>query len=255
VRKHVRTIAGAVHYMHSEARVAHRDLKPENILLSDRTEHAQIKIVDLGLSRFFEGQRLMRTICGTHRFLAPELIECDRGHVSGYGPEVDMWGIGIIAYIMLFGVNPFERRSVSATHAAILDCRLPFPRGHNISADAIDFIRQLLLPTPSELLTSAMALESRWLSRSASSLDEASCTSQELVVEEEGGELHAGERATTSTVKQRLMRWNAERMIGRAVKTVHRRLQNTLTLTGGSDARVSPSASPPSPSPLASPFL
>jgi len=243
VLKHVRTIAGAIHYMHSEARVAHRDLKPENILLSDRTEHAQIKIVDLGLSRFFERQRLMRTICGTHKFLAPELIECDRGHVSGYGPEVDMWGLGVITYIMLFGINPFERRSVSATHNAILECRVPFPRGHNISAEAIDFIRQLLLPTPGDRLTSSRALATDWLTRSPSSLDEASCTSQELVVEEEGegGELRVGEKAT---VKNRLMRWNAERMIGRAVKSVHRRLSHSLAPSNGSNVRVSPLASP-----------
>ena len=42
-------------------------LQPENVLLSDMTDDAHIKIVDLGLSRFFDEQRLMRTICGTHK--------------------------------------------------------------------------------------------------------------------------------------------------------------------------------------------
>ena len=66
VRKHVFTILKAVQYMHSKHCV-HRDIKPENVLLSDNTEKAEIKIVDLGLSRFFEERKLMRTICGTHK--------------------------------------------------------------------------------------------------------------------------------------------------------------------------------------------
>ena len=66
VRRHTTTILKAVHYMHSK-QCSHRDLKPENVLLSDDTEDAEIKIVDLGLSRFFDENKLMHTICGTHK--------------------------------------------------------------------------------------------------------------------------------------------------------------------------------------------
>ena len=51
---------------------------------------------------------MMETVCGTHHYLAPELVRCDRGEISSYDRSVDVWGIGLIAFIMLFGfMNPF----------------------------------------------------------------------------------------------------------------------------------------------------
>ena len=32
----------------------------------------------------------MRTICGTHKYLAPELVQCDRGQLQGYDKAIDM---------------------------------------------------------------------------------------------------------------------------------------------------------------------
>jgi serine/threonine protein kinase len=44
--KHVRAIASALLYLHSEG-VAHRDLKPENLLLSSMGENALLKVLPL----------------------------------------------------------------------------------------------------------------------------------------------------------------------------------------------------------------
>ena len=118
----------------------HRDIKPENVLLSDNTTGAQIKIVDLGLSRFHDERKLMRTICGTHKYLAPELIKCDRGQAQGYDKTIDMWGVGLLAYIMLFGFNPFARSAQTETHNAILACTWAFPDGYTVSKEAMDFV-------------------------------------------------------------------------------------------------------------------
>ena len=89
VRTYVRTLLDAIDYMH-ERNCVHRDPKPENVLLSDRSEAAVIKIVDLGLSRFVDERMLMRTICGTHKYLAPELVQTDRGQLQGYDKAIDM---------------------------------------------------------------------------------------------------------------------------------------------------------------------
>ena len=92
--------------------------------LAHRTDDAHILIADFGLGRFVSnlGQK-METVCGTHHYLAPELVQCDRGELQGYDRSIDVWGIGLIAFIMLFGFNPFLRDSNLATHTAILDCR------------------------------------------------------------------------------------------------------------------------------------
>ena len=52
-RKVTVTMLKSIHYLH-ELGIAHRDLKPENILLKDKTDGAEIKITDFGLSKIFQ---------------------------------------------------------------------------------------------------------------------------------------------------------------------------------------------------------
>ncbi|KAF6717754.1 Serine/threonine-protein kinase Chk2, partial [Oryzias melastigma] len=61
----------AVHYLHSNG-IIHRDLKPENILLSSSEDVCLIKVTDFNQSRILEEAALMRTLCGTPSYLAPE---------------------------------------------------------------------------------------------------------------------------------------------------------------------------------------
>lgn len=206
VRRHVLTILKAVEYMHAK-QCAHRDLKPENVLLSDSSDHAQIKIVDLGLSRFFDERKLMSTICGTHKYLAPELVQCDRGLIRGYDKAVDMWGVGLLAFIMLFGFNPFARESQRQTHNAIFNCEWAFPDGFTVSEEGKAFIRQLLRKAPTERPTATEALKSKWLSPDAPSSPGALMSSD-----------------PNRSVKQMLWDFNAQRMLAKVVKGAHRRL-------------------------------
>jgi len=209
VRDHVRTILRAIQYMHDKNSV-HRDLKPENVLLSDSTDKAEIKIVDLGLSRFFDERKLMSTICGTHKYLAPELVQCDRGLIRGYDKAVDMWGVGLLAFIMLFGFNPFARESQRQTHNAIFNCDWNFPDGFSVTEDAKAFIRQLLRKSPTERPTAVEALKSKWLSPDMPSSPGALMSSD-----------------PNRSVKQMLWEFNAQRMLAKVVKGAHRRLSST----------------------------
>ena len=67
-------------------------------------------------NRYFDEAAVMRTTCGTPAYIAPEMLEG-----TSYGSSVDMWAIGIIAYILLTGTPPFAMtpiaRRVSPTHA------------------------------------------------------------------------------------------------------------------------------------------
>jgi len=217
VRRHVRTLVRAIGYMH-ENHFAHRDLKPENVLLSDNSPDAQIKIIDFGLSRPFDANeaKKMQTVCGTHAYLSPELVQMVHGKIKGYGKEVDMWGIGLMTFIMLFGFNPFARETQLRTHDAIdrLDWR--FPKDVSVSPEAKEFIARLLTANVKMRLTAEQALECAWLT--VDDLGEQSFV--ELISD---GDV---------PVKKKLVIFNALEKIKRMVKSSHRRV---------SSPRVSPS--------------
>ena len=58
----------------SDLNIIHRDLKPENILLDKKCCKGNIKIIDLGLSRYLADYAMAETICGTPLYSAPEVL-------------------------------------------------------------------------------------------------------------------------------------------------------------------------------------
>jgi len=95
-------MATALYYLHSYG-VAHRDLKPENILMSDDTDEAVLKIVDFGLSKIIGPNETSLDPFGTLSYVAPEVLL-----QKPYGKEVDHWSLGVIIYLMLSRVLPFD---------------------------------------------------------------------------------------------------------------------------------------------------
>nr|XP_019965158.1 PREDICTED: calcium/calmodulin-dependent protein kinase type IV-like [Paralichthys olivaceus] len=102
----IKQILEAVAYLHEHG-VVHRDLKPENLLYADLSLDAPLKIADFGLSKIIDDQVTMKTVCGTPGYCAPEIL---RG--NAYGPEVDMWSVGVILVSKLIVLDPQKRLSV-----------------------------------------------------------------------------------------------------------------------------------------------
>lgn len=73
-------------------------LQPENILLATDEKETLIKVTDFGLSKFVGETSLMKTLCGTPSYLAPEVLES--AGLGGYSKAVDCWSLGVILYIM-----------------------------------------------------------------------------------------------------------------------------------------------------------
>ena len=95
-------LINALEYIHSKG-IAHRDLKPENLLLSQKKK--SIKIIDFGLSNFFEnGNNCLETPCGSPSYASPEII---KGEMYD-GFKIDVWASGIILFAMLCGYLPFD---------------------------------------------------------------------------------------------------------------------------------------------------
>ena len=80
----------ALQYLHSR-RVLHRDLKTANVFL---TRANIVKLGDLGVARVLSATaELAKTFVGTPYYLSPELLQS-----QPYGPEADIWALGIIFY-------------------------------------------------------------------------------------------------------------------------------------------------------------
>lgn len=158
-RKTCRTVFEALKFTHAR-NVAHRDLKLENLLLTSTEDACDIKIIDFGFAKKVPAS-LLHTMIGTPGYVAPCILEG-----VGYGTKADVWSLGVILYCMLSGSPPFadknRQKLFNKIRKGAFDLEDPVKWGH-ISDDAKDLIRSLLTVNPAKRITTAEALEHRWI--------------------------------------------------------------------------------------------
>ncbi|XP_032940475.1 serine/threonine-protein kinase PAK 3-like [Catharus ustulatus] len=92
-----------LHFLHSR-QVIHRDVKSGNILMG---MDGSVKLADFGLCAQLSPERSKRSSrVGTPGWMAPEVV---RG--EAYGPEVDIWSLGIVGLEMAEGEAPYQREA------------------------------------------------------------------------------------------------------------------------------------------------
>ncbi|KAL1822455.1 hypothetical protein ACET3Z_009233 [Daucus carota] len=153
-----RVIVGVVEACHSLG-VMHRDLKPENFLFVNEEEDAPLKTIDFGLSVFFKPGDTFTDVVGSPYYVAPEVLR------KFYGQECDVWSAGVIIYILLCGVPPFWDENEHGIFEQVLRGELdlesePWP---DISEDAKDLVKRMLVRDPKKRLTAPEVLSHPWV--------------------------------------------------------------------------------------------
>ena len=167
-------LISALEYIHSLG-ITHRDLKPENLLL---VNNKIIKIIDFGLSNYFNGEKQLETPCGSPSYASPEIIKGEAYN----GFNIDIWASGIILFAMLCGYLPFDddeeeedddedeagkhsseddinrksSKEISSDDSEdnevlfqkILEGKLEFPS--HLSSDAVDLMKKILVVDPNK---------------------------------------------------------------------------------------------------------
>lgn len=160
VSRLLRQILDGIAFLHS-LNVAHLDIKPQNLVLTGDFPECDVKLCDFGISRYISHGADIREILGTPDYVAPEVLNYEPISLA-----TDMWSVGVLLYVLLTGCSPFGGDTKQETFCNISRCRLDFPDDlfEDVSEDARDLMRKLMVKDPNERLTVTECLQHSWFS-------------------------------------------------------------------------------------------
>jgi calcium-dependent protein kinase len=155
--EYIRQILSAVSYLHKH-QVTHRDLKPENVVFESKESNSALKIIDFGTSKKVKENEKLKARMGTAYYIAPDVLN------GKYDQKCDIWSCGVILYIFLFGIPPFNGKIDDQIFAKILKGTFTFPEAseNKISAAAKNVITRMLTYQPEKRPTADKILQDPW---------------------------------------------------------------------------------------------
>jgi len=148
----------ALAYLHSQG-VIHRDIKSDSILLG---ADGKVKLSDFGFCAQVSPELPKRkSLVGTPYWMSPEVISR-----LPYGPEVDIWSLGIMVMEMVDGEPPFFNEPPLQAMRRIRD--MPPPKLKNpqkVSPRLHGFLDKMLVRDPGQRATAAELLHHPFLNQ------------------------------------------------------------------------------------------
>jgi len=150
-------ITSAVAHCHGHGIIL-RDLKLGKIMFANQ-KMTSVSIADLDGCRVIPFGRtpILNDAKGSPAYVAPEVLSFKPYE----GKAADVWGLGVILYVMLTGKYPFQDSVPMKLLRKIKEARFHIP-GH-LSESSTRLLRQLLSRNPIERPTAAEILKDAWL--------------------------------------------------------------------------------------------
>ena len=134
-----------IKYLHSK-NIVYRDIKPENLLLDN---DYNIKLCDYGWATYFTPGKFLTVYCGTPEYVSPEVIK-----KYPYNEKVDIWGLGVLIFELVFGYAPFSSTFNEERFNNIKAGKINWPKDlGDENKDLKDLIEKILRVDPKERIS------------------------------------------------------------------------------------------------------
>jgi len=171
-------LVSAVAHLHSLG-IVHHDIKMENVVVD---YHSNIvKLTDFGSAKDIKH---MTGVGGTINYMAPELLLNMRGSNQKCDQSVDIWSVGIVAYMLLSGFHPFDKSTKANQNimkriiAGKFD--FPSPQWDSVPKHCKDFIQKCLVVDPKRRPSASDLLKHSWISSSSCPTPASMLSKQEI---------------------------------------------------------------------------
>ncbi|XP_061574857.1 serine/threonine-protein kinase PAK 4 [Cololabis saira] len=150
------SVLKALSVLHTQG-VIHRDIKSDSILL---THDGRVKLSDFGFcAQVSKEVQRRKSLVGTPYWMAPELISR-----LPYGPEVDIWSLGIMVIEMVDGEPPYFNEPPLKAMKMIRDNLPPKLKNlHKVSPLLKGFLDRMLVRDPAQRATASEMLKHPFL--------------------------------------------------------------------------------------------
>ena len=153
IKKIIIQVIEIIKYLHS-LDIIYRDIKPENILLD---KDYNVKLCDYGWASYLSKGQFCSAYCGTPEYVSPEVIK-----KYPYDEKVDIWGIGVLIFELVFGYPPFTSNFNEDRFNNIKEGKIIWPKDLN---DMVlkDLIEKILKVNPKDRISLDEIEKHQWL--------------------------------------------------------------------------------------------